>query len=66
MHMMNEINPLPHVRAGKLTLLNINHPSAVPIARHADADGAGYTDADVPIWYAICAPPAPDRDRRTS
>ena len=39
--MMNEINNIPHVKAGKLHLLNINHsyaPSGLP--RHADADRA--------------------------
>ena len=39
--MMNEINVMPHVKAGKLILLNINHtraPSGFP--RHADADRA--------------------------
>ena len=28
--MMNEINPLPHVKAGKLILLNINYPTRSP------------------------------------
>ena len=29
--MMNEINPLPHVKAGKLILLDINYTSAIRI-----------------------------------
>ena len=55
--MMNEINPLPHVKAGKLILLNINYPTRSP-----DWPGIptltelGYKDADVPGWYSICAP----------
>jgi len=55
--MMNEINVLPHVRAGKLILLNINasrrHPDfpAVPTLTEL-----GYPDSDVPIWFAIFAP----------
>jgi tripartite-type tricarboxylate transporter receptor subunit TctC len=55
--MMNEINPMPHVRAGKLTLLDISHPE-----RHPDFPNTptlfelGYGDAYVPSWYAIWAP----------
>ena len=55
--MMNEINVLPHVKAGKLTLLNINHsarnpdfPDVPTLTEH------GVKDADVPIWYAVFAP----------
>jgi tripartite-type tricarboxylate transporter receptor subunit TctC len=55
--MMNEINPMPHVRAGKLTLLDISYPE-----RHPDFKGVptlwemGYGDACVPSWYSIWAP----------
>jgi tripartite-type tricarboxylate transporter receptor subunit TctC len=55
--MMNEINTIPHVKAGKLLLLNINHAT-----RHPDFPDVptltelGYPDSDVPIWYAIFAP----------
>jgi tripartite-type tricarboxylate transporter receptor subunit TctC len=55
--MMNEINVLPHVKAGKLVLLNINYP-----IRHPDFPDVptltelGYPDSDVPIVYMICAP----------
>jgi tripartite-type tricarboxylate transporter receptor subunit TctC len=56
-HMMNEINPLPHVRAGKLILLNINAAK-----RSAEWPGIptltelGFPDSDVPSWYSIQAP----------
>ncbi len=56
-HLMNEINPLPHVRAGKLILLNINAPK-----RSAEWPGIptltelGFPDSDVPSWYSIQAP----------
>jgi tripartite-type tricarboxylate transporter receptor subunit TctC len=56
-HMMNEINVIPHVRAVKLVLLDINFPT-----RHPDFPNvptlteAGYPDSDVPIWYSIQAP----------
>ena len=55
--MMNEINPLPHVRAGKLILLNLNSPR-----RSAEWPGIptltelGYPNSDVPSWYSIQAP----------
>ena len=55
--MMNEINPMPHVRAGKLTLLDISYPE-----RHPDFPGVptlwevGYGNAYVPSWYSIWAP----------
>lgn len=56
-HLMNEINPLPHVRAGKLILLNLNAPK-----RSAEWPGIptltelGYPNSDVPSWYSIQAP----------
>jgi tripartite-type tricarboxylate transporter receptor subunit TctC len=55
--MMNEINALPHVKAGKLILLSINHTQ-----RHPDFPDVptltelGFPDSDVPIWFAILAP----------
>ncbi len=55
--MMNEINPMPHVRAGKLALLDISHNE-----RHPDYPGVptlfelGYGNAYVPSWYAVWAP----------
>jgi len=56
-HMMNEVAPIAHVRAGKLILLAITHS-----ARHPDFPDVptlrelGYEDADVPSWYSIQAP----------
>ncbi len=55
--MMNEINPMPHVRAGKLILLDISHHE-----RHPDFPNVptlfelGYGKAYVPSWYAVWAP----------
>jgi tripartite-type tricarboxylate transporter receptor subunit TctC len=55
--LMNEINVIPHVRAGRLILLNVNYPT-----RHPDFPDvptlteAGVPNADVPIWYSIMAP----------
>lgn len=56
-HMMNEPVSLPHAKAGKLILLNINGT-----ARHPDFPDVptltelGITGADVPIWFSIYAP----------
>ena len=61
--MMNEINVLPHVRAGKLKLLNINYSS-----RHPDFPEVptlaeqGVPDADVSIQYTIQAPAGTPKD----
>jgi tripartite-type tricarboxylate transporter receptor subunit TctC len=56
-HMMNEIVVYPHVKAGKLVLLAINHSTRhpefpdIPTLREA-----GIENADVPIWFAMFAP----------
>ncbi len=55
--MMNEINVLPHVKAGKLKLLCINHTLRNPEFPDVPTlTEAGYPDSDVPIWYSIQAP----------
>jgi len=62
-HMMNEINVIPHVRSGKLKLLNINYPT-----RHPDFPDVptlteqGYPDSDVSIQYVVSAPAGTPRD----
>jgi len=65
--MMNEINVLPHVKAGKLILLDVNftqrHPDFPDVPTLTEL---GYAGADVPIWFFICAPagtPKPIVDR---
>jgi tripartite-type tricarboxylate transporter receptor subunit TctC len=61
--MMNEINVLPHVKAGKLILLNISHGE-----RHPDFPDVptltelGYPNSDVPIWYSVWAPAGTPRE----
>jgi tripartite-type tricarboxylate transporter receptor subunit TctC len=61
--MMNEINVLPHVKAGKLILLNINYPT-----RHPDFPDVptltelGFAGADIPIWYLVLAPAGTPKD----
>ncbi len=61
--MMNEINPMPHVKAGKLTLLDISYPE-----RHPDFPGVptlwevGYGETYIPSWYALWAPAGTPRE----
>ena len=50
--MMNEINVLPHVKAGKLILLNINYPKRSPdFPDMPTLTELGISGADEPIWY---------------
>jgi tripartite-type tricarboxylate transporter receptor subunit TctC len=61
--MMNEINVLPHVKAGKLVLLNINHTSRHPEFPDVPTlTELGVKDADVPIWYSLWAPTGTSAD----
>ncbi len=56
--MMNEGATLPHVKAGKLILLNISLPHRVP--EYPDIPTLtelGVKDADVSTWFALYAPP---------
>jgi tripartite-type tricarboxylate transporter receptor subunit TctC len=61
--MMNEINTIPHVKAGKLILLNVNygerHPDFPDIPTLSEL---GYPNSDVPIWYSIFAPAGTSKD----
>ncbi len=56
-HMMNEPNTLPHVKAGKLHLICANHT-----ARMADFPDVptltelGYPGSDMPLWFCLWAP----------
>ena len=55
--MMNEIVVLPHVKAGKLKLLAINHTNRNPeFPDTPTLTEVGYPESDVPIWYSIWAP----------
>jgi tripartite-type tricarboxylate transporter receptor subunit TctC len=55
--MMAEINPLPHVKAGKLVLLSINHPKRSPdFPDTPTLTECGYPNSDMISWYAVWAP----------
>lgn len=61
--MMNEINVLPHVKAGKLILLNINHTTRHPEFPDVPTlTELGYPDSDVPIAFLILAPAGTPKD----
>ncbi len=55
--LMNEGSSLPHAKAGKIYLLNINHTER--FAEFPDVPTlteCGLKDADVPAWFALYAP----------
>ena len=55
--MMNEINPLPHVKAGKLILLNVNNPNRSPDFPDVPTlTELWLKDSDAPLWYSVLAP----------
>lgn len=55
---MNEGSTLPHAKAGKLTLLNVNHFERFrPFPDVPTLTEAGYANADVPVWFGLYAPP---------
>jgi tripartite-type tricarboxylate transporter receptor subunit TctC len=54
--MMNEINVLPHAKAGKLNLLCMNSPERTPeFPDTPTLTEAGYPHSDLPSWYALWA-----------
>ena len=55
--MMNEPVTLPHVKAGKLYLLNINHSErSLDFPDIPTLTELGYPNADAPIWFSLWAP----------
>jgi tripartite-type tricarboxylate transporter receptor subunit TctC len=55
--MMNEPITLPHVKAGKLNLLNINHSERSPDFPDVPTlTELGYPNSDAPIWFSLWAP----------
>jgi tripartite-type tricarboxylate transporter receptor subunit TctC len=61
--LMNEINVLPHVKAGKLKLLCINHQERnLEFPDVKTLTELGYPESDVPIWGAIEVPRGTPKD----
>ena len=55
--MMNEPVTLPHVKAGKLYLLNVNHSErSVDFPDIPTLTELGHSNADAPIWFSLWAP----------
>jgi tripartite-type tricarboxylate transporter receptor subunit TctC len=55
--MMNELSSLPHAKAGKLILLNVNHSERNPDFPDVPTlTELGISGADVPIWYSVWGP----------
>ena len=60
---MNEGSTLPHAKAGKLTLLNINHSERfAPFPDVPTLAEAGVKDADVPVWFGLYASPGTPKE----
>ncbi len=52
--LMNESSSIPHVRAGKLTLLNVNHPRRIAEFPNVPTmTELGYPNSDGASWFAI-------------
>ena len=61
--MMNEPVTLPHVKAGKLYLLNVNHSErSVDFPDIPTLTELGYSNADAPIWFSLWAPTGTPRE----
>ena len=61
--MMNEPVTLPHVKAGKLYLLNINHSERSPdFPDIPTLTELGFPNADAPIWFSLWAPTGTPRE----
>lgn len=56
--LMNEASTLPHVKAGKLILLNVNTPTRfVEFPDTPTLTECGVKDADMGSWFGLYAPP---------
>lgn len=53
-HLMNEASSMPHIRAGKLTLLNVNQPKRVPEFPDVPTlTELGFPGIDGQTWFGI-------------
>lgn len=63
--MMNESSALPHVKAGKLTMLNVNHRErSTEFPDLPTLTELGYPGADVPIVFSLWAPAGTPKELR--
>ncbi len=64
-HMMNEPVTLPHVKAGKLILLNINGPKRHPeFPNVPSTTELGIPEAEIPVWFSLWAPTGTPKEIR--
>ena len=60
---MNEASTLPHVKAGKLVMLNVNTPTRfVEFPDIPTLTECGVKDADMGSWFGLYAPPGTPRE----
>ena len=60
---MNEGSTLPHAKAGKITLLNVNHfERFAPFPDVPTLTEAGITGADVPVWFGLYGAPGTPKE----
>lgn len=61
--LMNEPNTIPHVKAGKLHMIAVNHTSRMPEFPNVPTlTEHGYPGADVPLWFGLWAPAGTPKD----
>lgn len=61
--LMNEASTLPHVKAGKLIMLNVNTPTRfVEFPDIPTLTECGVKDADMGSWFGLYAPPGTPRE----
>ena len=65
--LMNEASTFPHVKAGKLTLLNVSTPTRfVEFPDTPTLTECGVKDADMASWFGLYAPPGTPKEIVTS
>ena len=61
--LMNEASTLPHVKAGKLIMLNVNAPTRfVDFPDVPTLTELGVKDADMASWFGLYAPPGTSKE----
>ena len=61
--LMNEASTLPHVKAGKLIMLNVNAPVRfVEVPDVPTLTELGIKDADLGSWFGLYAPPGTPKE----
>ena len=61
--LMNEASTLPHVKAGKLLMLNVNAPERfVDLPDVPTLTECGVKDADMGSWFGLYAPPGTPKE----